>query len=544
MRKIGLYWHTLRHLKAIQIWYRLWFSVFKLRPVRIPRPLLRNSEFDWTCCPRSLSMTGPVTFVFLNAPKCLQFPLDWNNAELELLWKYNLHYFDDLNAETSESRLQWHAKLVERWISDNPPAEGVGWDSYPTSIRIVNWAKWCLRGNSVNKRLLGSLIIQTRWLNRRLEYHLLANHLWANAKALLFSGVIFADSESKNWLRKGEKILSQQLAIQILTDGGHFERSPMYHAIILEDVIDLVQLSEIFPGVIAKELINLCRSKMEAMLSWQSTMSHPDGEISFFNDSSLGISQNYQTLKRYAEERKGFCFLDSPQRIVNLPCSGYFKIENDCAAVIADVGELGPSFQTGHAHADTLSFEMSLFERRFIVNSGIDRYGVDKERVWQRGTAAHSTVEVDGENSSEVWSGFRVARRASPYDFSVSEEGENMSVSCSHDGYQRLPGKVVHNRQWQLSNRSLEVIDTIRGGFTKGIARFYLHPNVEITDYSDKHCTLLLGNTEIFLDIEGGTLECLPSMYRPEFGISWETSCLIVNMFNSICMSRFNWQYA
>src|SRR5690606_11840873 len=84
--------------------------------------------------------------------------------------------------------------------------------------------------------------------------------------------------------------------------------------------------------------------------------------------------------------------------------------------LLADVAPVGPDYQPGHAHADTLSCELSLYGQRVLVNSGISQYGEDAERHRQRSTAAHNTVEVDGENSSEVWAGFRVARRARPFD--------------------------------------------------------------------------------------------------------------------------------
>ena len=56
---------------------------------------------------------------------------------------------------------------------------------------------------------------------------------------------------------------------------------------------------------------------------------------------------------------------------------------------ILDVAEVGPSYQPGHAHADTLSFELSLYGQRVLVNSGTSQYGNDAERYRQRSTGAH-----------------------------------------------------------------------------------------------------------------------------------------------------------
>jgi len=46
---------------------------------------------------------------------------------------------------------------------------------------------------------------------------------------------------------RGQRLLARELREQILPDGGHFERSPMYHAILLKDVLDLLHLADVYP---------------------------------------------------------------------------------------------------------------------------------------------------------------------------------------------------------------------------------------------------------------------------------------------------------
>src|SRR6185436_7069489 len=96
--------------------------------------------------------------------------------------------------------------------------------------------------------------------------------------------------------------------------------------------------------------------------------------------------------------------------IAQLEPSGYVRIQRDPVLVIFDAAPVGPDYLPGHAHADTLSFELSWGDRRVITNSGTSTYSVGPRRAWERSTAAHNTVEIDDENSSEVWGGFRVAR--------------------------------------------------------------------------------------------------------------------------------------
>ncbi|MFO1266416.1 MAG: heparinase II/III family protein [Rubrivivax sp.] len=109
-------------------------------------------------------------------------------------------------------------------------------------MRIVNWIKWFLAGEPAQAPWLASLAVQARWLAQRLEWHLLGNHLFANAKALFFAGLFFEGREADEWLATGARILERELPEQVLDDGGQFERSPMYHALALEDVLDLLNV--------------------------------------------------------------------------------------------------------------------------------------------------------------------------------------------------------------------------------------------------------------------------------------------------------------
>src|SRR5439155_3503852 len=109
---------------------------------------------------------------------------------------------------------------------------------------------------------------QARWLRGRLEHHLLGNHLWANAKALVFAGAWFEGAEAERWLDTGVRLLRREFAEQILADGGHFERSPMYHAIALADVLDLCALDIALPGVLPAPAVARWRESVPRMLHW------------------------------------------------------------------------------------------------------------------------------------------------------------------------------------------------------------------------------------------------------------------------------------
>jgi uncharacterized heparinase superfamily protein len=484
------------------------------------------------------------TFIFLNEPGAL-FALGWVSAEkadsVSKLWRYNQHYFDDLNAVNAAERGEWHWALQQRWVAENVPGAGVGWDPYPTSLRIVNWVKWQSAGNALPDACVQSLAAQVRWLMRRIERHILGNHLFANAKALIFAGLFFSGEEAEQWLREGLKIIGDQLPEQVLADGGNFERSPMYHAIFLEDLLDLLNLAQAFPGVVPQSYVAYWREGAQRMLHWLDGMMHPDGEIAFFNDAAIGIAPSPVGLTAYAS-RLGLQADPVDARVTHFAESGYVRLASRDALALLDVAPVGPDYLPGHAHADTLSFELSLFSQRVFVNGGTSEYGTGTVRHFERSTAAHNTVVVNDENSSEVWGGFRVARRAYPRDLHIEERSDSVTIACSHDGYRRLPGKPIHRRTWQFSESALVVSDQVDGRFDHAVACFHVHPSVTISPIDAGSWLLQLSQGQkVLVNVEAGVPQWSPSHYAPEFGMRLDAQCLKVVLGKKGARVRIDW---
>jgi len=186
LSSLTLYFHTLRHLRPIQIAARAWLHLYRPLPdTRAPpAPRPSSARYEPPVAPET-TLLGPDVFRLLNVERRCTVASDWRPHDAPKLWTYHLHYFDDLNARDAQLRAAWHEKLLTRWVAENPPGHAEGWDPYPVSRRIVNCVKWSLRGNSLPGPVQASLAVQTRWLAQRLEYHILGNHLFANAKAAL-----------------------------------------------------------------------------------------------------------------------------------------------------------------------------------------------------------------------------------------------------------------------------------------------------------------------------------------------------------------------
>lgn len=547
LRMLALYAHTIRHMKPRQISGRIGMRIIRPRADVSPAPGLRGLNGGAWREPARLapSMTGPVRFRFLNEIRDLD-ESGWDDPQTPLLWRYNLHYFDDLAARGARARKAWHVPLILRWIAQNPPGQGTGWDPYPTSLRIVNWIRWALEGNELPAEAIHSLAVQTRWLMRRLEWHLLGNHLFANAKALVFAGLFFAGDEAERWLRRGLSILGREIPEQILPDGGHFELSPMYHAIACMDMLDLLNILHCLPedqGGLTAPLRKALEERLPSMLGWLSVMSHPDGEIAFFNDTAIGIAPAPGDIHAYGQRLGMMADKNGgTPGLTHLRDSGYIRINAGPASLFLDVARVGADYIPGHAHADTLSCELSVHGRRLLVNGGISTYAAGHERVKQRGTAMHNTVVVDGEDSSEVWSAFRLARRARPFGLRIAENGGDYIVRCRHDGYGRLCGKPVHERVWRFAAQELVVEDRIvpAHGHTC-LARWRFHPAIHLQREDSAWLAVAGGRCRAKITFDASFSRLRQEGWHPGFGMVEPCSVLEAGLMQGASVMRLDW---
>lgn len=527
MNKISRLYHTLKYLKPIQLTNRISrrLSKVKFKGSFILRNEIANNWQPFSLLPSCYQSDGQ--FKFLNVTDTVS---DWNDKTKAKLWLYNLHYFDDLNQTDWQDRTEIHTHLINTWIEQNPLMEGNGWEPYTISLRSVNWIKWFLAGNDPKDKWLSSLSLQVQALEQQLEYHLLGNHLFANAKALVFAGCYFKGELASLWLKRGLAILDEEVAEQILVDGGNFELTPMYHNTILADMIDLYQLSLVYPDLIPHKARNDWGTTIEKMFGWAEVMQHPDGDVSFFNDSAFGVAPKLAVLRRYAEQLNISTQSRNYSKVSHLEQSGYVVVNDQMNKLIIDAAKVGPDYIPGHAHADTLSFELSIDGHRVFVNSGTSVYGLGPERLRQRKTEAHNTVTVDDKDSSEVWSGFRVARRASPTNLVIAERQNAITVECSHDGYMRLPGRVTHTRMWQIELNQLHILDRLSGSFNCAQAHYHLHPDVRVeASNKDDHLILRLPTgIQYKVAVVGAEIKILDSTWHPEFGMSIDNKKLVL----------------
>lgn len=277
-------------------------------------------------------------------------------------------------------------------------------------------------------------------------------------------------------------------------------------------------------------------------------MCHPDEEISFFNDAAMGIAPEPTCVVDYAK-RLGIDVASTSKStkrylVTHMKDSGYIRVAAKETCALLDVAPIGPDYLPGHAHADSLSFELSLFGSRVFVNSGTSQYGNGSVRQEERGTPAHNTVTINDKNSSEVWAGFRVARRAYPEGLKILQDEGNVNIECAHTGYARLFGGATHMRKWHFSDKTMMIMDTVSGQVQSAVAHFHIHPEVEVIDNGDNSYGLILRKPKrrVNFRVLNGEPEIEPSYFAPEFGLRKQNQRIVVRAErNRIIVVKISW---
>lgn len=483
INRLTLLFQTIRHLKTVQIRYQIWYRIkFVFRSIfHIKYPLnVSSTSFDLDLIPwikKPETFKEPY-FTFLNMTHECEIntkrlpEIEWNKSAFDKLWVYNLNYMDYILQPSIKNTT---AKLLINSFVFNLSSYNTGLDSYPISLRGINWIKFFSANKIKDDAYDNSLYAQYNILYKNLEYNILGNHLLENGFSLLFGAFYFKDQVL---YEKAYKIILSEMNEQILKDGGHFELSPMYHQIILDRVLDcinLMQNNKYFPS--QEELLLLLQEKSRQMILWLNAMTFNSGEIPLFNDSTKEIAPTTSELNDYAVAL-GIITEDKIRNFQSTSCgtylgdSGYRRFNSLNYECIIDVGPIGPDYQPGHGHADTFGLVLNIKNDPFIIDPGISTYDNNKLRLEEKGTRMHNTVSVKDQNSSDIWSSFRVGQRAKV----TILKAEDNYVCAMHDGYKKIGS--IHQREWKFQENMIEVTDTLKGKTEVGSAYFILQPGL------------------------------------------------------------------
>ncbi|MEK7469139.1 MAG: alginate lyase family protein [Planctomycetota bacterium] len=441
------------------------------------------------------------------------------------LWMATLHghrWLLDLGADEQH-------RFLRDWIAvcrpGTPGFANFAWNSYDIATRLLCWA--CLPPDVLDASALESFAAQAEYLDDHVEWDLRANHLLRDAAGLACAGRFLKGPAAERWLQAATAVADSQVDEQVLPDGGHFERSPMYHIHVMED---LLRLWFLVRDEATRSKIQRAIGQMAEWIAW---MRHPDGRFPQFNDGGFNgacdatgiiavavVSGTVSPAKRHGGRR----FRDT----------GLVAWQGDPWTVFFDVGPIGPDYQPGHAHADTLSLEASFAGHRLFIDPGSFSYDNDARRRYDRSTAAHNTVCIDDRDSSEVWHIFRVGRRAYPLDVRADFSADGLFASAAHDGYSTLPGRPKHSRTVTVTgDRILKVTDLVEGQGSHALNGGWLLAPGWQAEAAPGGWRLSMEGARVSVHVNapaGMALTAEKRACHPEYGLEIETTRLCWNL--------------
>jgi len=337
----------------------------------------------------------------------------------------------------------------------------------------------------------------------------------------------------------------------MLNDGRHYERAPMYHQIVLRDYLEVIRLLKLNQIIVSNDIIN----KVHAMLDFHNQTLHPDGGIALLNDSAFHIASEPAMIRRFASKLEiaghlngdkisnifdrilvgnSQLAVESAEQLASFFCAsdtGYYVYRNNNFFLIADAGPPSPDFLPAHAHADFGTYELSVFGKRWIVDSGVYQYQGELRNKF-RGTAAHNCMQIDGENQTDVWGSFRMARRAKPVKVGVTHHSDKWALTASHDGY-KAKGIIPNRKFFILSDSIIIVVDEIEcKGVHNADSFIHFNPDIELYKLDGRVVTTLQGNKISIIPFSSGisSTNIVEDYYSPEFGVKMPNHVIKMTM--------------
>lgn len=528
LKNIGPYLRTVRYIPPRLLARRI---VRQLKPYyygspvfslmeRLHNPLsglLVNPPALWKGDAKKGALVADNHFSYVGREMSFGNTIDWFPSGVSALWRFHLHYHDDLAdfRAMKGKGVEPAVHYIRSWIDACGGYQKEAWHPYPMSVRIVNWlTHYDFFEKGLDEELKADfwecLAWQIEILKRSVETDVCGNHLIKNLKALIYAGLCLRGHQS-DYL-EAMAMLLRELKTQVLSDGGHYERSPHYHVIVLQDLLDIHALILKAGQTPPHELDNAIDQMAEAL----AFMVYPDGALGLFNDGEVGQEKQITAVLK----RAGVKATKSTQ----LAETGYVRLQRKKTFLFMDAGLCCPDALPAHAHADMLAFEMVIGTERVIVNQGT--YGYQhKNRNQMRGTVAHSTLCFDKVNSAEVWHTFRLGRRPRHVEAVLKEEsGTGIGVDASHDGYRQFG--LTHYRRIFMSEDGLDIRGEdvltakkkMKGDKTATI-HFHLAPHVRVQQRNEKEITIQTQNNgTLSFKVQGARLYDAQSVYAPRFG--------------------------
>ncbi len=416
----------------------------------------------------------------------------WSPDGVTGRWLCECHGFEwlrNLRAVGSEAARNSARTLVLDWIATQGRWRPLPWRPDVLARRMASWlgqAEFLCAGAETEfpARFYDSLGRQARHLFRSAKFAGRGADRITVLRGLIYASLSLPGHHRRllRWLKQ----LDQEIHHQILGDGGHIERSPAVQLGMLRQLIDIRDALREAQAEIPSSL-QTAIDRMAPMLRFYR---HGDGGLALFNDSDEEEGWFIDVVLTRAEARG--------KPMDTAPHTGFQRLTANRTLILMDTGTAPPSGLDSHAHAGTLSFEMSIGKERLVVNCGAHADNKPEWRAAQRVTAAHSTVTVEDVNSAELLPSGGLGVKPQNVAVERRESDGNVWIEACHDGYERTLG-LIHTRRLYMAANGGDVRgeDTLEGkGSHKFAVRFHLHPSVK--------ASLVQQGSTVLLRLAGG----------------------------------------
>jgi hypothetical protein len=464
---------------------------------------------------------------------------------------------------------QWN-----HWHRENPYPIGINWaSSLEVAFRSLSWlwVYFLVAGSATTPpefhgEIVRGLAVSGRHIESYLSTYFSPNtHLLGEGAALFFIGTLCPElPRAKRWQAVGWKILLEAAERQVRGDGLHFEQSIYYHVYALDLFLHasvLASRNEIpipanFERTVERMLEALCvlarfgpiprlgdddggrvfdphRNRSEHLLDPLAT-----GAVLFsradFKNAAAGPREEMLWLLGEA----------GMEEFDRLPCTS--PVDGSIAfreaglyviwagdpknQLVIDAGPQGAD-TAGHGHADALSITAKAGGHALLIDPGTFEYvGKDEcERNRFRGTMAHNTLVVDGQDQAEPKGPFswislpnvRAERWINGDTFDL--------FAGSHDGYMRLADPVTHRRfVFSLKSGLWLVRDEILGREKHQLDLFW-HIDPELLPEEQNKASFRgvgAGLSIVGVENQGWSQEILSEEWSPAYGVK-EPHCVL-----------------
>jgi uncharacterized heparinase superfamily protein len=437
-------------------------------------------------------------------------------------WAAALHGFEwlaPLSAAGGEAARVLAGRLISEWLERHARYSEAAWSAEITARRLVQLfahGRFVIANSDLlwRSKLFVSLRRQAALLARIADEAPPGLGRIETAVASLLCCSCLGDDPARRLAALG--MLEQEIAEQILPDGGHITRSPEELLLAFRQIVMAADAVAVLGDSVPDWLRN-AHDRMAPMLRF---FRHGDGGLALFNGGGEGDARMVAALLA-RDEVHGQPFLCAPH-------SGFQRLAAGRSHAILDCGGPPPARFSTRAHAGCLGFEFGTGAHRMVVNCGAERDDAPRWRGALRATAAHSTVTIADTSMAAVLDdelvrdllGARLLATGTPPRSSRFESENGWKVEASH-GYYLPEFGIVHQRSLCLSRRGTKLTGGDRllplsaresGGLPFAV-RFHIHPDIRVTPAQGGDILLKVPGGEGWRFRHGGAIAVEESTY-------------------------------